>query len=159
VTYDQRLDIGAVVRHNYCMTNKPEWDGEFTNTCSCANYDPETDTTTPLDYCDGSCWDEQVDNFYYAVKAWWDNNPSLNEIGKRVWAVDGLPLWNRSVGGHFVADKIDDFIRAVTVNAEWRLCYSLSGDTLHLNLAHHDVPMGRGYTVRYASADELETVY
>jgi hypothetical protein len=27
---------------------------------------------------------------------------------------------------------------------------------LHLNLAHHDVPMGRGYTVRYALDEDSE---
>ena len=48
-----------------------------------------------------------------------------------------------------MAKTFADFVRGITVNAEWRLLYKLENKTLHLNLAHHDVPMGRGYTVRY----------
>lgn len=82
------------------------------------------------------------------IGTWWDANPTYT------WEIDGLPLWNRSVGGKFTAKTLEEFVQAITVNSEWRLCYKLVDAVLHLNLAHHDVPTGRGYTVRYATDDE-----
>ena len=123
-----------------------EWDGAIHNTCDCTKYDPikEEHTDEPADYCDGNCWETAVEFFTESVKEWYDANPTYNFI------VDGLPLWNRSVSGEFTAKTITEFIRAVTVNDTWRLRWQVSGEVLHLNLAHHDVPMGRGYIVRYS---------
>lgn len=125
------------------MATQTEWQGTISNTCECAVYDPDTDTTTPLDYCDGSCFDDMLYGLAITLGDWFTNND------KGWWEVDGLPLWNRSVSGLFHATKLKEFVRGVTIRGDWRLHYQLSGDTLHLNLAHHDVPMGRGFTVRY----------
>ena len=123
-----------------------DWDGVIQNSCDCMKYDPikEEYTDEPADDCYGDCWETAVFHFTEGIKGWYDANPTYN------FTIDGLPLWNRSVSGEFTAKTIPDFIRAVTVNDTWRLRWQLSGEVLHLNLSHHDVPMGRGYTVRYA---------
>lgn len=128
---------------------KVAWDGLIQNTCTCTKYDPikEEFTDEPAEYCDGSCWDDALHLFHCEIKQWWDNNPTC------AWAVDGLPLWNRSVSGEFEARTIPEFVRGITVNGEWHLRYKLDGEVLHCNLSHHDVPMGRSYSVRYGSDD------
>lgn len=144
------LDKETLMRQTESMTNTHTdgWDGELTNTCTCTVYDMDTDENTPSEYCYGDCWEDAVHLFHTDIKEWWDANPTYD------WQVDGLPLWNRSVSGTFTAKNIRDFIRGITVDAEWRLCYKLADDCLQLNLAHHDVPMGRSFSVRYHEGDE-----
>jgi len=128
-----------------CMTTtqKTEWDGELTNRCTCTNYNETTEEWEESNDCYGTCWDDALEFFHESIKDFYENNPSYE------WKVEGLPLWNNSVSGGFMAKTFADFVRGITVNAEWRLLYKLENKTLHLNLAHHDVPTGRGYTVRY----------
>jgi hypothetical protein len=76
---------------------------------------------------------------------WWSGND------EGWWQVDGLPLWNRNVSGVFHAKNLREFVRGVTVRGDYTLRYSLNGDTLNLSLSHHDVPMGRSFTVRYTT--------
>lgn len=149
-----RNDLTKVLLMSYSYgmtTTKPkvQWDGEIQNTCTCTKYDPIKDefTDEPSDYCDGSCWDDTLHLFHCEIKQWWDANPTYN------WRVDGLPLWNRSVSGEFTAKNIPDFIRGITVKAEWLLRYKLENDVLHCHLSHHDVPTGRSYTVHYGTDD------
>lgn len=152
-----------------------EWQGELTNTCTCQNYDEETDTFTDATECLGDCWDDALYVFKHDLGEWFTNN----EDGW--WQVNGLPLWNRSVSGVFHAKPnatnptlhaggsvakvvsfvntrrdIEEFIRGITVRAEWRLCYRLHGDTLIASLSHHDVPMGRQFTVTYGTNPDYD---
>ena len=90
-----------------------------------------------------SCYDDDVDNFYYEVKDWFEGNDA------REWQVNGLPLWGGDVSGWFTAHHFHDFVQGITVRSEWTLRYRLNGDTLECILSHHDVPTGRSYTVTY----------
>lgn len=150
----QKLDIVLDMPYSLTMTKtqqptKVEWAGVIQNTCTCTKYDPITQESTDelTDDCNGDCWDDALHLFHCDIKEWWDANPNYD------WQVDGLPLWNRSVSGEFTAKTIPDLIRGITVNGEWRLSYRVSGETLYCNLSHHDVPMGRSYTVTYNSTD------
>ena len=125
------------------------WDGTITNSCSCANYDEDTDTYTASDECYGDCWDTTLHLLEHDLGDWMSNNPN------DWWQVNGLPLWDRNVSGSFHADTIEEFVRGITVNGEWILRYRLNGNVLVARLSHHDVPMGREFTITYATnADE-----
>lgn len=90
-----------------------------------------------------SCYDDDVDNFFYSVKEWYEGNDSAT------WQVNGLPLWNGDVSGYFTAKNFYEFVEGITVRSEWTLRYRLDGDTLNCVLSHHDVPTGRSFTVTY----------
>jgi hypothetical protein len=65
------------------------------------------------------------------------------------WRVDGIQLWNRTVGGLFHADNAQDLLRGITVDAMWTLTYAVHpNDTLDFSLSHHDAPMGCRGTLR-----------
>lgn len=148
------------------LTN--DWQGELSNTCSCQNYDEETDTFTDATECYGDCWDDALYVFKHDLGEWFTNN----EDGW--WQVNGLPLWDGNASGVFRATPttttptlhaggsvakvvsfvntrrdIEEFVRGITVRGEWNLRYRLDGDVLVASLSHHDVPMGRQFTVTY----------
>jgi len=149
------------------METKTEWQGELSNTCSCQNYDEETDTFTDATECYGDCWDDTLYVFKHDLGDWFTNN----EEGW--WQVNGLPLWDRNVSGTFRAipiaksptlaggsvakvvsftnarRDIEEFLRGITIRGEWSLSYRLDGEVLRLRLSHHDVPMGREFSVVY----------
>ncbi len=118
------------------MATTEKWQGELTNNCGC-----EVD-------CFGDCWENSLCMLEDDLGKWFTDNAD------KWWQVDGLPLWNRDIVGVFHADTIVEFVRGITVNSEWKLRYRLDGDYLVLRLSHHDVPMGRQFTVSYGVDDE-----
>jgi hypothetical protein len=130
------------------MTKTHTWDGELTNTCSCRTYDPITEEETMPSSCYGDCWDDTLHLFSIGIEDWFNNNPTYE------WSVSGLPLWNGTASGNFTAKTIAEFIRGITVNAEWSLRYKVEGSELHCNLSHHDAPTGGSYTVTYGAENE-----
>jgi hypothetical protein len=127
-----------------------EWQGILTNSCTCEVYDEETDTHELSQVCFGDCWDGVLHLLAIDLGDWFTDN----EEGW--WQVSGLPLWNRSVSGVFQATTIADFVRGITVDAEWTLRYRLHGETLIASLSHHDVPMGRQFTVTYGTNPDYD---
>lgn len=115
--------------------------------CSCV--DPETDEPTEGDPCYGTCWDLEMEMFTE------DTRELLASNDSGWWRVDGIRLWNRTVGGYFHADNAEDLLRGITVDAMWTLRYAVHDDfTLHFCLSHHD-GAGAG-TLRAATPDERE---
>lgn len=106
------------------------WTTEVTNVCTC-------DT---IDYCDADCWQDVKFFVEETLGDLWE--PYVD------WVVEGLPLWNRDVSGVFYARTIDEFIQGITVKGEWVLRLRREGDVIRASLSHHDVPMGRSFTVR-----------
>lgn len=134
--------------HTVSMTTiHTKWDGEITNRCTCTDYNEATDTWEDSNTCYNTCWDDNFQMFREYVLEWWNNRPS------DVWEIEGLPLWNRQISGSFRARLVGELLQAITVGSEWILRYRLEGKTLHLNISHHDVPMGGSYTVTYGEAE------
>ena len=105
--------------------------------------------------CDEFDWQDAFDVWSATVL------PMLDAAPSNVFVVEGLPLWNRSVGGAFRFDGArSDFalalLRLVTVKSEWTLRYRATAEGLDLRLAHHDVPTGRSFTCRPMTRDELD---
>ena len=107
---------------------KQYWTTEVTNACSCEGAD-----------CFQDCWDDVKFSVEAELGDLWEANED--------WVVDGLPLWNRNVTGGFNARTIDEFIKGITVNGEWRLRLRREESVVNVMLSHHDVPIGRSFTV------------
>jgi hypothetical protein len=120
------------------MTTTREWDTEVTNVCTC-------DT---IDMCDGDCWEDVKFFVEETLGDLWECDTE--------WIVDGLPLWNRDVSGMFRARTIDEFIRGITVRDVWTLRLMRCDKVVHARLSHHDVPMGRSFTVRRVETTESD---
>jgi hypothetical protein len=119
------------------MTTKLDY-LEITNTCTCESEDSEfTD-------CYGDCWEFAVETFSIATMQLFERDSYGDKFPFRV---DGLPLWNRSLSGVVEVRDSNELLRAITVDSEWRLRYAYENGELHCVLSHHDVPMGRSYTV------------
>ena len=121
----------------------------LTNSCICETYDEELNEFIASDNC-GGCWDDEMSCLKDYLGNWFTDNPT------DCWQVNDLPLWNREVSGLFTARTIDDFVRGITVRGDWALHLRLDGDTLHADLSHHDVPMGRSFTITYGREDGYE---
>lgn len=101
--------------------------------------------------CDGCEPDDYCDCHDFATE-WWDT--VLRDLVRdnpwdyrHDWQVRGLPLWNGDAHGVVTVKTPADLLRAVTVNADYRLDWELTDDTtLSLTLYHHDVPTGRSFT-------------
>jgi hypothetical protein len=128
-------------------------EGELSNyMCSC--FDPETDQPTEGDPCYGWCWDMDTEMFAE------DTSQMLAANTTGWWRVDGIQLWNRTIGGRFHADNAEDLLRGITVDSMWTLWYAVHDDlTLTFSLAHHDAPMGCRGTLRPLSPEECEEEY
>jgi hypothetical protein len=116
--------------------------GELSNyVCTC--HDPETDQPTNGDPCYETCWDMEMEMFAEDTRKMRDANET------NWWRVDGIQLWNRTVGGCFYADNAEDLLRGITVRGMWTLTYAVHANhTLDFSLSHHDAPMGCRGTLR-----------
>ena len=113
--------------------------GELTNACTCMDYDDDTDTETPSEWCYG-CWDDSLYSFGFAV----EHLLAMSDT----FRVDGLRLWDGEHSGVFHARTVADFVRGITVNSAWVLRYEVFSDRMNYSLSHHDAPCGSATTVR-----------
>jgi len=129
------------------MNEVKEWQSVITNACTCQIYIPLSDTYSDATVCYGECQSANEELLEHDLGDWWSSNPT------NLWAVKGLPLWDRDADFIFQTDDyfdIDEFIRAITVNGEWILRYRLDGEILTAHLSHHDCPTGKSFTITYA---------
>ena len=101
----------------------------ITNSCTCIVVDDEgNESDTP--HCYGDSWDD-------ALAIFAEDTAELRGIS-RWWRIDGLPLWNRKVGGTIVVEDVNDLIAGLTVNSDWSLRYKVTPTHLWCYLSHHD---------------------
>jgi hypothetical protein len=111
---------------------------EIQNTCTC---EPEDSEFTE---CFGDCFEFNVETFSIETMQLFERDSFGS---KYPFKVDGLPLWNGDVSGVALVETPLELLRAITVNAEWRLRYKYDNGELHCVLSHHDVPTGRYFRV------------
>lgn len=114
------------------------------NTCICTD---EEGNYTPDCF---DCWDDQVDNFRYAVREFFDNNATY------YFRIGGIRLWDREIGGIAKCETPMELLRAMTVNSEWSMEYTVHENAIEYSLSHHDAPMGSSSFVRHATEEEIE---
>lgn len=123
--------------------NKTKHEYTITNSCTCTGENDEY-----IADCYG-CWNDVLVMFN-------DDTKHLLDITNGDFFIYGLPLWNRNVAGNFTVKNTEDLLRAITIEGDWTLRYSVDSDTLYCRLSHHDVPTGRSFTVKPVHIPEWE---
>lgn len=120
----------------------------YQNTCSCGDWDEETDEFTPANDCWGDCWDFTVEDFSNITEHLFSEN-------SQGFRITGFPVWNGTVDGYFSARNAKELLDNITPNStEWRLEVTVHADHLTGRLYHHDAPMGGNITVTPFSEGE-----
>jgi len=128
---------------------------ELSNSCECA-YCPACETgtegaqcldckevTTPLDYCDGGCWEYKLDWLEESVEEFASviGNPYELRIQGRNMG------WTRASGYATCKASHKELLNALTFNGDWRLRFTFEGTTLHVTRWSHDEPTGASFEV------------
>lgn len=118
--------------------------GTITTQCTC-NEEEMNDPNEPY-ACYGECWEFAVEDFAQVVE------PLLEKSNH--FRVDGIRLWDRTIGGVAKCDNALQLIRAMSVDSDFILRWEFDDETLELGaaLSHHD---GSGY-VTVKPVDEPE---
>jgi len=139
------------------VLQQPTYRGEITNTCTCNVVDDNGDeildeygNPVSQDWCDGFCWESMIEDFSNCT----EELRNANETSW--WHVEGIQLWNRTTGGYFYADNVNEIIRGMSVNSEWMLRWSVYEDRIEYSLSHHDAPTGSASVLRPVSEEEEE---
>ena len=122
----------------------------YQNTCSCVEYDEETEgaeDAVPTEYCYGWCWNDTVQDFSHITEHLFTEN-------SQGFRITGFPVWNGTVDGYFSASNAEQLLNNITPDrTEWRLEVTVHADHLTGRLYHHDAPMGGTITVTPFSDD------
>lgn len=104
----------------------------YQNTCSCGNWDEETDEFTPSNDCYGDCWDDTVQDFTNITEhLFTDNNQQFR--------IEGFPVWYGTIDGTFHARTAEKLLESITPDrTEWRLEVTVHATHLTGVLSHHD---------------------
>ena len=114
---------------------------EIQNTCACVTFDEDTGEWKEAPECWGDCWSDQVEQFGFDTEA-------LFVEHNQGFRITGFPVWNGTIDGTFSARTPEELLRAITPDrTEWRLRYTVEGDSLKCVLYHHDAPTGGSMTV------------
>ena len=114
---------------------------EYTTTCSCETYNPETDEYTPSNDCYGDCWEYTVEDFTNITEHLFAEN-------SQGFRITGFPVWNGTVDGYFSARNASELLNAITpARTDWRLDGSVFADRIEARLYHHDAPTGGNIVV------------
>ena len=131
------------------METKIENTFEYTNTCSCENYDMDTDELTPSLDCYGDCWEYVLDDFNRLTTDLFDNNETL------WWKVSNLKLWDGNHSGYGKAKDAEELLRLMTVNSDWNIEGKVFNDRIEYSLSHHD-SMGSNTVVTMITDEQRE---
>lgn len=122
---------------------------KYTNTCTCAYYDEETNESIPSLECWGDCWEYVLDDFKEITAHLFDANET------NWWKVSNIRLWDGESSGYFFADNIKELIYGMTVNSEWIMTGEVFNDCIQYSLSHHDA-MGSNTTLTMVTEEQRE---
>ncbi len=115
------------------------------NTCICSDEDGNY-----LEDCYG-CFEDSLEWVKEVINNWTE---AINFDGTEV-RVDGKAIgWQRLSG--YLETTVDELPRALGINGEYRLVFTLDGSDLSIQRYSHDEPTGASFTV--TPIKELESV-
>ena len=123
---------------------------EYTNQCTCTAYDEDTDSYVEMDYCDGHCWEDTIEDFTNITEKLFDDNETY------WWKVSNLKLWDGNHSGYFFAKDAKELIRGMTVDSAWTLTGEICDGYIKYSVAHHDAPCGSNTTLEPISDEQRE---
>ena len=121
---------------NKTTTTIPTESGTYTatyqNTCSCGNWDEETDEYYPTNDCYGDCWTDTVCDFEVITQHLFTEN-------NQEFRIEGFPVWYGTIDGTFHARTAEKLLESITPDrTEWRLEVTVHETHLTGRLSHHD---------------------
>ena len=129
------------MKHATIPTQSGTYTAEYTNTCSCQDYDPETGDYKSSDDCYGFCWDDTIMDFTNITEHLFVEN-------SQGFRIEGFPVWNGTVDGYFTARNATELLDSMTPDrTEWRMEVTVHADRIVARLYHHDAPTGGTMTV------------
>lgn len=118
-----------------------EYTAEYTNTCSCGDWNEATGEFVPADDCYSYCWYDTVQDFTNITEHLFTDNEQWFEVR-------GFPVWHGSVDGVFTARNAEELLRNITPDrTEWRIDITVKEAGIVARLYHHDAPTGGTMTV------------
>ena len=117
---------------NIIPTESGTYTAVYQNTCSCGNWNEETEEFEPSNDCYGDCWHDTVQDFENITgHLFTDNNQQFH--------IEGFPRWDGPVSGTFHARTAEKLLESITPDrTEWRLEVTVHADHLTGVLSHHD---------------------
>ena len=119
----------------------------LTNNCTCEQYDEDTDTSRPADYCYGDCYTEQCD-FVLEMLGEWARAIDYTEHGDDLLRIEGRAMgWTRASGEAFT-NSLAGIVGLLRIDrAEWHLVFKRDGNLLTVVRYSHDEPTGASFTI------------
>ena len=147
-------------------SNAAPFTTELSNSCTCMRCDTcETHTgdfdecgecgnaTIAAEWCDNTCWelikDDLADNIF---PEWLTRNGSPEYIrihGRRMG-------WTNAEGSAVISAEFQDLLNALTINGDWNLRFTLSGDEFTIQRYSHDEPTGASFILSPSAGDDAE---
>lgn len=127
--------------------------GTITTHCACVDEDGQEFFN---EYCDGTCFDYSIEDFEQVVAPLF-NRDAVGD--KYPFTIDGIRLWNRTIGGVALVKDARELVRAMSVDSDYTLEWEFDDETNNLGarLSHHD---GTGWvTVSPMDADAYSANY
>lgn len=114
--------------------------------CTC-EYEEATDY-----YCEGDCHEFDIEQVSELLGAWaWSHGFAFLD-GFTV-RIDGEAMgWTRA-SGYLVTDS-DNLLAALKINGDYRLDFTLDGETLRVVRYSHDEPTGASFTITATDEEE-----
>ena len=122
---------------------------EYTNTCSCTNWDEDTQEYIESSDCYGDCWEYVLDDFNRLTTDLFDNNETM------WWKVSNLRLWDGNHSGYGYAKDAESLLELMTVRSEWHIKGKVFNDRIEYSLSHHD-SMGSNTVLTMISDEQRE---
>ena len=129
---------------------KTDYKFEYTNTCSCRDYDINTEETTASSECYGDCWQQTLEDFFNITSGLFEKNDTL------WWKVSNLKLWDGNHSGYGYAKDAKSLLELITVRSDWNIKGKVFNDHIEYSLSHHDAPMGSNTTLSIITEEERE---
>jgi hypothetical protein len=123
---------------------------EYTNSCTCQDYDPDTDEYSDSLECYGDCYSYTLEDFQEITSELFQQNDSL------WWKIENFRLWNGEHSGYVYAENSRQLLERMTVDSHWIMRGTVYKDFIFYSLSHHDVPMGSATTVVPLTEQEVE---
>lgn len=127
--------------------------GTITTHCACVDEDGQEFFN---EYCDGTCFDYSIEDFEQVVEPLF-NRDAVG--GKYPFTIEGIRLWNRTIGGVALVKDARELVRAMSIDSDYTLRWEFDDETnsLGAKLSHHD---GTGWvTVSPMDADAYSANY
>jgi hypothetical protein len=117
----------------------------YTTNCECVDYDEETGTESPAEWCLDYCHEDNKIYCLELISEWlrMNNNPQAVTItGKNL-------TWQHLTGYKIVLAQ--DILNALMINGEFTISLTLEGKELTAGRSSHDEPTGASFVFAPAS--------